>query len=175
MGKRYVVGGSPGTGKSSVIDELALYQNVWVHKESAREVIAESHDKDIHRKDRLKFEKMVLERDINAYGDAPIRDRNCFFDCGFVEAVSYLKLENISVPKAFPDAIKRYRYDTVFYMPVWPKLFRDSSIPEKAKWAMTLDDMIRSTYMEEGYELIEVPLLPIKDRARFIMSNVDML
>ncbi|MFI5412295.1 MAG: AAA family ATPase [Candidatus Micrarchaeales archaeon] len=181
MGKRYVIVGSAATGKSTVVAALRSYKNAWISTERARELasgegksfwdeLRNSKDNpELHKKARLNWEKLVINADIDAFKTAPVKDFDCFFDCGIGEAIAYLESEKIEIPKEFMDAMKKYRYDKVFLAPVWPELLTNPSGVEKAK---EFENLIREVYGSNGYKIIELPHKSPQERADFIMEHL---
>lgn len=187
MGKRYVISGGPGTGKSTILEKLKSYPGIWVHQESARAIadgdfgdeekrlwegFVNAREPEQRKKARLVFERAVLARDIEAFEEAPT-SKDCFFDCGIVEAYSYLELENIEIPKEFLDALKGYRYDSVFILPEWLELFKSRDKPEVVEWARKLAGIISSTYERLGYKPVIVPKGTPEQRASFITKHTN--
>ncbi len=185
MGKRSVIAGCAGSGKSTLVKTLSSRPSIWTYKESGREIangkigekgkllwneLKNSKDnQELHKKARLDWEKIILAADIEAFEKAPVKDLHCFFDCGIMEAVTYLKLEKIDVPKEFTEAMKKYRYDNVFLTPIWPELMSNPTAVDKAK---EFEKLLKELYETNGYTIIEVPHKKPEDRADFVMKHL---
>jgi predicted ATPase len=187
MRKRCVISGAPGSGKTTVVEALSAYPGAWTSKETAKELQTgtlgaegkklwenriSATDIRARKRARLKFEELVLDKDIEAFMKAPVKEKQCFFDCGIAEAYSYLKLEEVEVPKRFLSALRAYRYDYVFMMPIWTELFRLSDKPGAMAWAEKLSKIITDTYESLGYRIIYVPKGPVAERAKFIIEQL---
>jgi predicted ATPase len=70
-------------------------------------------------------------------------------------------------------AAELYRYNRrVFIAPPWPEIFEQDrerkQTPEEA--ARTHDAMV-ATYFELGYDLAEIPRVPVDERVRFVVAS----
>ncbi len=188
MGERCVIGGGPGTGKTTIINELSKYPEAWVSRESATvlsqgevgsdgkklwDELIKSKMTEKYKEARLKFEEAVFEKDVESFTKAPFREKHCFFDCGIIEVYAYLKLEGIAIPSSLTNALKSYKYDYVFLAPLWPEHFKKASVPQAMEWARNLSKMVENSYKEFGYKPITVPKAPPEERAKFITDKLD--
>ncbi|MGH6860132.1 MAG: AAA family ATPase, partial [Phyllobacterium sp.] len=97
-----------------------------------------------------------------------------FFDRGVPDIIGYLELSGIAVPRHLREAARLYRYNRlVFILPPWAEIFRQDSERKQ-----TLDEaegtyraMLRA-YAGCGYDLVEVPTLPVAARADFILAEL---
>ena len=187
MGQRYVISGSPGSGKTTLVETLRPLPDVWVSEESARTIssgklgeqgkvlwdnMVNSKDDELKKWDRLVFERAVLQNDMDVFTNAPIQDKNCFFDCGVVEAYSYLRLHELEVPDLFTETLIKYRYDQVFFTPMWPELLKNYSKPGVIDWGEKLSDIILKTYESLEYEVTIIPKVSLQERVNFIMEKI---
>ena len=188
MNLRCVISGSAGTGKSTLIKELKRHKGIWVSEENSKklstgkyggegkrlwkEFISEKNQEK-RKQARLRFEDAVLEKDIATFKSAPVKKFNCFFDCGVVETYAYLKRDGVKIPKRFSDSIKKYKYDIVFFAPIWPRLFKHVAYPAHMVRARQFDRILRETYQSMGCKAITLPKESADERATFVVRQTQ--
>ena len=60
-------------------------------------------------------------------------------------------------------------------MPLWASIYtNDQERKESIEEAKTIDYNLRESYKNLGFELIDVPLLAIKERAKFILTEIGL-
>ena len=173
--KFIVITGGPGSGKSTLIDELAL-AGFAVAPESGRQVIKEqvaAGGSALPWADRRLFADTMLARDIETYRSLETAAGLVFFDRGILDVLGYLTLCGLPVPSHMTAAAARYRYHPrVFIAPPWPDIFTQDDERKQ-----TLDEAERTyrvmarTYSDAGYELVELPRVSVEERARFVRDR----
>lgn len=172
----YVLTGGPGSGKTTLIN--ALKENGYTCvEESGRKIIQQQTVQGgdaLPWKDAEKYADLMLEKSIIDY----IRLKNnkdlCFFDRGIPDVLGYVRLTDL--PEN-PDLILyslEYRYNTtVFILPPWDKIYRnDNERKQDFQTAIDTFEMMRKTYSEIGYKLVEVPCMDVFHRLEFILDKV---
>ena len=101
---KIVISGGPGTGKTSIINELVSIGQIVFH-ESSREIITRykklGHDQ-LFLSDPVKFSEILLSNRIKQYKDAnSFNSKNCFFDRGIPDIVAYLEYKKAAVNFAY--------------------------------------------------------------------------
>ena len=91
----------------------------------------------------------------------------CFFDRALPDIFSYLHERSL-------ETHARCRYQrTVFILPPWPEIYvNDTERPQTLVESKALHAAIRTTYESLGYDLIEVPRMPVEARCEFVLVNV---
>ncbi|MDF3836175.1 AAA family ATPase [Cupriavidus basilensis] len=172
----FILTGGPGAGKSTLIGELAR-RGFATSAEVGREIIREQSSVDgrgLPWVDPSLFAELMLSREMrnhraHAGGTAPV-----FFDRGVPDVAGYLSLSGLPVPPHMEAAARQYRYHRrVFVLPPWEDIYaRDAERRQSLEEAeRTFDAMVR-TYAGYGYELVEVPRLPVGQRADFVESLI---
>ena len=60
-------------------------------------------------------------------------------------------------------------------MPLWTSIYtNDQERKESIEEAKTIDYNLRESYKNLGFELIDVPMLTIKERAKFILTEIGL-
>ena len=174
--KHYVITGAPSTGKSSVINELRK-MNFVCHDEIAREIIKENRENNHNIfpwVNMRKFSDMVYFRMKNRVNHQS--DDLCFLDRSVVDLIGYMGYANEKAPSNYSEFAKSARYaNKVFIMPLWDTIYtNDAERKESIEEAKTIDYNLRISYQNLGFELVDVPLLSIKERANFILKEVGL-
>ncbi len=171
----YILTGAPGTGKSTLINSLRENGHFCID-EPAREIIAEQKAIDgmgIYEKNPQLFIELILSRSICRYNQNKEHNYPVIFDRAIPDIIAYSKLcayENNS----FKKSAMIYQYNTkVFYLPIWDKIYsNDEDRKMTLKDAKDFDKLIRQSYRDLNYELIEVPLESVAARVEFIEKHI---
>ena len=166
-----IVTGGPGAGKTTLLAELATRGYATVD-ESARAIIAERRARgDTPRPDPVAFAREILRRDIEKYVSRPRTSDWIFFDRGLIEAIGMLhEASPLSASELQPMLASYPFHETVFVLPPWKAIYaadaeRDQSFAE----AVQVHARVVEWYRSCGYELNEVPRLPVAERAERVL------
>lgn len=175
MNKKYIVTGAPGTGKTSVINELKK-RGFHCISEKSREIINDqiiSGGDILPWKNQLAFENKIINLRTKQYLSSP-DDCICFFDRSVIDVIAYLKINNLEVTSEINNNIKKCNYNSrVFYTPFWKNIYKkDNERKEEIEQAIKIGSAIMSVYQSKGYEMIEIPKISIEERANFIISKI---
>lgn len=163
---QYLITGCSGAGKSSLLEELGERGNSVV-REPGRRAIAngfvpwENYQGFLHETERLAQSNLRA----TAAGPEPV-----FFDRGLLDAV--LAMERLGLCKAEErlGTVRPYA-TTVFFASPWPELFQqDANRRHDFAAAVEEAEHLRRRLPELGYELLELPQVPVSERADFILS-----
>lgn len=170
----YVLTGGPCSGKTTLIRELKE-RGYSVLPEPARAVIASelAQGKVIADilKHPLELEHKILAHHIDIESQAP-KDEILFLDRGVVDNYAYYKKFGLAPDAPLISAAQSVRYRKVFLLALIDFL-NDSERYETVEEAGKLQELLREAYQEQGYEVIEVPVLPITERADYILARID--
>ena len=174
MNNKFVITGGPGTGKTTIIKKFKSL-GYSCSKEISREIIAEQIIVDgeiLPWKDLTKFSNSVFSLRKAQYINAPI-DRLHFFDRSIIDVIAYMKVDDLRISEEFSEYCKKYRYNTtVFFTPIWEEIYhKDMHRKENLYSAKKIEKYILETYASFGYNLIEIPKQPTKERIDFILSK----
>lgn len=172
----YVITGGVGFGKTTLIEELCKDEKYFKIPEIAAELIEEQLRIDgnlIPWIDRYAFEEELLKRKIQAFLSAT-ENKICFSDRGIPDAIAFFRSENKKVPKNFFDMGKKYRYNAkVFIAPPWKEIYENRRTrPQTYEESLRLDQLIKETYNEFEYKIIEIPKMEVKERTNFIINHL---
>ena len=173
-----VITGGPGTGKSSVIDNLIDKQFTCM-PEVSRRIIKEAQKAGIDQlflKDPLLFSKLLMEGRIDQFRKAGENDTDIvFFDRGIPDVFGYLNYLNMEYPNVFVDKSMKHRYDLVFMMPPWKDIYTtDNERYESYEQSQSIYKHLVEAYSELEYNIVIVPEGDISLRVAFILKALDL-
>ncbi len=169
-----IVTGGPGAGKTTLLAELAArgYETV---DESARAIIAERLARGASpRPDPGAFAREILRRDIEKYLSRPHTSGWVFFDRSLIEALGMLHKASPLPAIELTSMLATYPFHrTVFVLPPWEAIYandaeRDQSFSE----AVDVHTKVVEWYRSCGYELNEVPRVPVGSRAEHVLRTL---
>jgi predicted ATPase len=172
----FVVSGGPGSGKSTVIQELAG-RGVPFAPEVARQIIQEQVQAGgtaLPWGHREAYTRLMLQRSVESYlKNTPAR-RPTFSDRGIPDTLCYARLIGLSDDRFIADACRRFRYaPLVFLAPPWKEIYEKDNERQQefAEAVRTFDQMIE-VYRQFGYALSELPKATPAVRAAFILGQL---
>lgn len=174
----YVITGGPGVGKTTTINELQKLGYLIV-PEDARRIIQgqiQTGGKGLPWKDKTNYARLMLEASIQTYLRITGQQSSkvSFFDRGILDTICYMKMENIPVSAAVDGLATIHRYNRkVFILPPWKDIYEMDN-ERKQTWheAVYTFKKMKQTYLEYGYEIIEVPKDSVKFRCEFIVNQI---
>ncbi|PKB17621.1 AAA family ATPase [Flavobacterium sp. 5] len=171
-----VIIGGPGTGKSSIIEGLVA-KGYCCYPEISREVTLEAQKRGIEQlflEDPLLFSQMLLDGRIKQFNNAQNEPHQwVFIDRGIPDVVAYLDYIGDDYPNHFVDACNENVYTKIFILPPWEEIYEsDSERYENFEQAKTIQEHLKKTYVNYGYDLIEVPKDSIDNRILFILDKI---
>jgi predicted ATPase len=175
MDRFFVITGGPGSGKTSLI---AALDGIHCMPEAGRAIIQEEQaagGSALPWKDPQAFAEKMLERDIAAWDAARQLEGPVIFDRGIPDVVGYLQWSGLPLPELFVQAAVERRYNRrVFLAPPWPEIFtQDAERKQTLAEAEATCQVMREVYTGLGYELVELPLAPISERAAFVRAVIS--
>ena len=174
MQQKIVITGGPGTGKSTVIDEL-IRRNYICMPEISREVTLNARrdgTDQLFLTRPLLFSELLLEGRVNQYIEAEQRNENLvFFDRGIPDVHAYMNYISIDYPSTYITKSTIYKYNYVFLMPPWEEIYiSDNERYENFEQALAIHNHLERTYKELNYTIIEVPTGTVDERTDFILE-----
>jgi len=171
----YVITGGPGFGKTTLIDEL---QQAGYHcsGEFAHDMILSQQKSGgdiLPWKNPKLFQQNILQKRI-AFFDSVPDGSFAFADRGIPDQLAFARYRGFSAPQVLIECAEKYRYaPQVFVTPPWPEIFTNDDIrSETFKEALLIHEIIVETYLSLNYQIIELPLLPVKQRINYLLQNL---
>lgn len=175
MNQKYIITGAPGTGKTSIINQLKKLGHSCSN-EISREIITEqiaAGGEVLPWKNLKAFSQTVFSLRKAQYINAST-DTIHFFDRGLLDVIAYMKVDDLAISKNYKEDCEKYNYNTmVFYTPIWKEIYQtDPHRKEDIKSAIAIDKSILETYTLFGYTPIAIPKISIEKRVDFILSSI---
>lgn len=171
-----VITGAPSSGKTSVIDELAkrgypiqtevardLIEECLRHGMSLKEIRDDTHVQQLQS--RILRYKTGREKSLDT-------SKLVFADRGTPDSIVYFRRAKLKVEDAVA-ASRLFHYRAVFMLDRLP-LVKDNVRTENDAEAEKIGAEIAADYAALGYELIRVPVMPIVERADFILRKLGI-
>ncbi len=171
----YIITGGPGFGKTELIEALKT-DGYLCSDEFARDLILEQlkTNGDIvpWKKPKL-FQQEILKRR-TAFFNSVQQDILAFADRAIPDQLAFARYKGFGSPPVLEEAVRQYRYaPIVFVTPPWPDIYTNDDIrTETIGEAEKLHEVIVDTYKNLNYQIIELPLLPISERKKYILQNL---
>lgn len=177
--KKIVITGGPGTGKTSIINEL-LNRKFTCFEEVSRQVILEARkngDDQLFLTKPLLFSELLLEGRLNQFKTAEKSDEKLvFLDRGLHDVLAYMDYVNETYPDQFKNTCETNKYDMVFVLEPWEAIYRqDNERYETFSQAKLIHEHLVNTYKNYGYTIHTVPFGAVADRVDFILNAVKSL
>ncbi len=171
-----VIIGGPGTGKTTIIDEL-MSLGYCCYPEISREVTAEAKKQGIEQlflENPLLFSELLLEGRKKQFKRAQEEPHDyVFIDRGIPDVLAYMHYIGDSYPAFFDAACREHQYSRIFILPPWEEIYvSDEERYENYEQAKLIYSHLAETYRTYGYELIEVPRGTVRQRIDFILGNL---
>lgn len=142
-------------------------------EESARAIIAERLACGLSRRPSpSEFALEILTRDIEKYVAQPQTSQWVFFDRGLIDALGMLQ-EVAPMPREELTAfLTKYAFHRpAFILPPWEAIYaNDAERDQTYAESVEVHDKILKWYRFCGYDVHEVPRLPVAQRARHVLD-----
>lgn len=169
----YVITGGPSSGKTTTI-ELLRERGFHVTHEQASDIIAEELARGRTllevRADGDWFQREILKRQLEDEATL-LPTETVFLDRGVPDGLGYERYLKLTPNPELLKASQHARYRKVFLLENLPVKV-DWNRHEDAQVQQAIHDSIRATYLELGFELIDVPAFSPNERVTFILENL---
>ena len=170
----YVLTGGPCAGKTTLINELKD-RGYDVSPEPGRIYfearLAEGKTIPELLSDMPKLEKDILHKHMELEA-ACSKDVTLFLDRGIPDCLAYYRIYNVPEDQELHDAVSNAHYSRVFLLDLIENFSNDTVRVETPEQAKKIHDSIRTAYEELGYEIVEVPVLPIAERVEYVLARL---
>jgi predicted ATPase len=178
MQNKIVITGGPGTGKSTIIDELNGLQYTCM-PEISRNITLDARKKGIDQlflKNPLLFSQLLLDGREKQFIQANLNNVEIvFFDRGIPDVHGYMNYLGVDYPKNYIEKSLEHRYNHIFMMPPWQEIYiTDSERYESFEQSLAIYNHLKKTYLELDYEIVEVPIGTISKRVNFILNAINL-
>jgi predicted ATPase len=167
--------GGPSSGKTTLIEALAKIGHIC-YPEISREITLKAREngaEQLFLTQPLLFSEMLLEGRINQFKSAENEENLVFIDRGIPDIIAYMDFIGDTYPTHFTESCLKFKYDKVFILPPWEEIYQsDNERYETYEEAVKIHEHLVKTYVNFGYNLIEVPKDNIENRLDFILNNL---
>lgn len=172
----YIITGGPGVGKTTLLNELVKRGYSFV-PEVARIIIKEQVEAGgdaLPWSNTRKYADLMLSRSVTDYVGLSDSDDIYFFDRGIPDTYGYEVLMKFDIPHSLQSAVESYRYNpVVFILPPWKEIYEtDNERKQDYDEAVETYNVMIATYCNLGYITVDVPLLPVCERADFVLNRL---
>ncbi|MDH3698504.1 MAG: ATP-binding protein [Flavobacteriaceae bacterium] len=181
--KRVVITGGPGTGKTSVIQQLTDEGFTCV-PEIIRSMTEAAKLQDNANEvatnplafvdDPMAFNLKLLEGRTKQFLNAIQHDQDLvFFDRGIPDVLAYMDYFNQKYSDDFVRACDMHRYDLAIILPPWKEIYAsDSSRLENFQEATEIHNHLLGTYNRFQYNPIFIPKGSVAERVSLILDLI---
>jgi predicted ATPase len=164
----FAITGGPGAGKTTLIRRLQMLGETCF-EESARLILQADARNGRARPAQSDLAERCLSRDMAQFRQAAERGRRAFFDRSIVDAWGMA-----SLGPAADEAVRTLRYNrTAFIAPPWRAIYvNDAERIQSWDQAIAAFESCAEAYLAAGYELLELPLAGVGERAAFVLDSL---
>lgn len=178
MQQKIVLIGGPGTGKSSILNEL-ISRGFHCKPEISREVILEAKKKGVNQlflTEPLLFSNLLLKGREKQFLEAhKSTEKLIFFDRGIPDVHAYLEFFDTDYPEVFIEKSNTHIYTKVFMLPPWKEIYTsDNERYESFDEAVKIHHHLKKTYQDIGYKICIVPFGTIQERTNYILDSIKI-
>ncbi|WP_324828940.1 AAA family ATPase [Qipengyuania zhejiangensis] len=171
--RRAALTGAPGAGKSTLLAALEG-RGFSTIPEVARTILQAPGGMEMRAERPLDFADAMLQAQLAAWDSAGHTVLPVVLDRGFPDIAGFLQLEGLPIPAELDRVCRTLRIDgPVFRAPPWPAIYRqDDQRTQDWDAAVASDAAIRSAWKDYGYDLVDLPLVPVDPRAAFVAAEL---
>lgn len=182
---KIVITGGPGTGKTSVINDLKT-RNFHCFDEIIRSLTLEAKkegDASTHISNPIAFvndSKTFNTKLLNGRIEQFIQSNKThedlsFFDRGIPDVLAYMDFFNQEYDESFINACNTHKYNYVFLLPPWKAIYKsDNERFESYDEAKKIHIALEAIYKKFGYHTINVPFDTVENRVDFILNALKV-
>lgn len=174
-----VITGGPGAGKTTLIN--CLHERGYeISREVARAVIEEQQERGgnaLPWGDNEAYAGLMTRGSIRAWQHGMGQDpQTVFFDRGLPDTLAHRELSGLPDDPGLKRAIETYRYRrTVFILPPWSEIYKnDNARTQSFSEAVRTYVVLYRTYLQCGYEPVEIRKGPVEHRAAQILARLRL-
>ncbi|WP_027124921.1 AAA family ATPase [Gelidibacter mesophilus] len=176
--KKIVITGGPGTGKSTIIDELKKRGHICFD-EISRQVTLEARETGVEQlflTRPLLFSQLLLEGRAKQFNEANTYDnKTVFLDRGIPDVLAYMDYFDSEYPEDFVKLCQNNIYDVVFVLAPWEAIFQSDSVRyETFEQSKLIHENILRTYNIFNYHLVNIPFDTVAKRTDFIIDYLNL-
>lgn len=175
--RRIVITGGPGTGKSSIIDELKQ-RGYICFDEISRQITLEARNNGVEQlflTQPLLFSQLLLEGRTKQFIEADKHENTTvFLDRGLPDILAYMDFFGSDYPDDFINTCQNNSYDGIFILSPWQEIFKCDSVRyETFEQSELIHERLLTIYEKFNYHLINIPFDTVEKRVDFIIHYLN--
>lgn len=172
----FVITGGPGMGKTSLLEEMERRKYICIPEIGRQIIIHQTNIKGIALpwKSPMLFAQLMFRQAHEDFLTCGEQQQPVFFDRGIPDVIGYMELCRLQPGKEVKGTAKNLRYHPlVLITPPWEEIYRnDAERKQSFPEAVETYKMMQKVYTNLGYQTLEIPKLPIPDRADFLIKAI---
>ena len=170
--KKYVITGAPGTGKTTLLQELEK-QYACMHEISRKIIIAEQaiNGDGIPWKNVSKFTELVYKSSITELESNP---KALLTDRSILDLIAYLEVAGKPIPTFLDNFPYHSKYEKiVFFAPAWQNIFhQDKQRLQDFSYCQELEKALEQAYLKRAFEIMKLPRESVANRVSFVDAQL---
>lgn len=169
----HVVAGGPCSGKTTLLRELRE-RGFRVERETAEEMIeagvASGLSAEEVRADPIAWQQEMLRLDYELFDGLPV-DQVVFTDTSFIEDLVFSERAGLKMGPKTEAWLRAKRYRRVFFLEPLDGYASTEVRMESESVARRISRDVRDRYVAHGYEVLDVPVLPVNERVEWVLER----
>ncbi|WP_237483544.1 AAA family ATPase [Vibrio hippocampi] len=174
----FIISGGPGSGKTSLINALHKL-GVATYPEIPRKLIEEQSkrvDGILPWSQLSAFADLCLTEMVEQRKAALGGGRLAVLDRAIPDICGYLHLADISIQESIAKEAQKNYQNQVFFCKPEPEIYVSDEVrPYPYEQALEIHHSLLQTYQKLGYQIVDVPLLSIAERAEFVLEAINKI
>lgn len=172
----YVLTGGPGSGKTTLIEQLSKNGYNCV-PEVGRTIIKKQlllGGTALPWSNVDDYSNLMLQYSLQDFISLSPRTDIHFFDRGIPDVLGYAELINLANQDIYTNSVENFRYNsTVFILPPWEDIYTtDAERKQDFKLAIDTYDIMKKIYEKYDYKLVDIPCMSVSERIDFILDKI---
>ncbi len=180
---KIVLTGGPGSGKTTLLQHFRAMGHAVIEEAAMRTIeqlvqeMGIEAQKEWRRTHVLEFQQRILQHQIEQeelFKETP--SGWCFLDRGRLDGLGYMRLAGVTPPPEMMAHLAAGKYRWVFTLETLPGFqSREETgrLTESREDSMLIRRTIANLYHENGYRVVDVPALPLPERAAQILAHLE--
>ena len=173
--KKILITGGPGTGKTSLVNELKN-NGYLCSEEIVRDLTIKKRDEGVDQyflTDPLVFSIKLFNLRLKEYSKS-FNSNLIIYDRGPIDVLAYLNFKSIEIPKDLINDSKKINYKFSFILNPWKDIYTQDNVRyESYEECVLIHEFLIKEYEKFKIKLIVVPNGTIIERVRFIKKFID--
>jgi len=169
----YVITGGPSSGKTTVINELVRLGYLAapdVARDYISQEIANGRSLKEIRGNEAEFQRKVLKMKIEREKKIP-KNKIVFLDNAVPCSIAYYQICGLN-PQEVIKVCEKGRYKKIFFLEQL-SFEKDYARSENIEIVNNLNRLLKESYENLGYKVINIPVTPIKNRIQRILTKIN--